>query len=172
MENLILYILVLLLLSEILASWTWMSFYFRYGIPVFRRRVRINRFGPKFAEELERMHHSNISLPLLFRAISHREIAFRERAYGIYWLRYAPVIRGLIHVSEDSREVHITGLLNWYVVLLLVFLPLMLALDDVWPYYLVILSAVSIVYTIQRYRFGEVGKKLEKLYGRKHYSQR
>lgn len=172
MDHLIIYILTLLLLAEILVSWTWMGFYFRYGLPVYRRKVRINKFGPNFAEELERMHQSNVSLPLLFRAISRREIAFREKAYGIYWLRYAPVIRGLIHVSEDRREVHITGLLNWYVILLIVFLPLMLALEEVWSYYLVILAAVFIIYAIQRYRFGEVGKKLETLYGKQHYSKK
>jgi len=169
MDQFAIYILTLLLFAEILVSWTWMGFYFRYGLPVYRRKVRINKFGPKFAEELERMHHSNVSLPLLFRAISRREIAFREKAYGIYWLRYAPVIRGLIHVSKDSKEIYITGLLNWYVILLIVFLPLMLALDEVWPYYLVILAAVSIIYAIQRYRFGEVGNNLEKLYGNQHH---
>lgn len=166
MENLFFYILVLLLLAEIVASWTWMSVYFRYGIPVFRRKVRVRRFRPEFADELERIHHSNLSLPLLFRSISMREIAFREKAYGIYWLRYAPVMRGLIHVSQDRKEVLLTGFLNGYVVLLLVFLPLMLALDEVWPYYLVLLTAVSIIFAIQRHRFGKVGDNLEMLHGK------
>ncbi len=166
MGNPVFYILVLLLLVEIFASWTWMSIYFRHGIPVFRRKVSVRSFRPEFADELERIHHSNLSLPLVFRAISMREIAFREKAYGIYWLRYAPVMRGLIHVSKDRKKVLLTGFLNVYVVLLLFFLPLMLALDEVWSYYLVILTAVSIIYAIQRYRFGKVGDKLEMLYGK------
>ena len=143
-----------------------MSVYFRYGIPVFRRKVRVRRFRPEFADELERIHYSKLSLPLLFRAISMREIAFREKAYGIYWLRYAPVMRGLIYVSQDRKEVLLRGFLNGYVILLLVFLPLMLALDEVWPYYLVLLTAVSIIYAIQRHRFDKVGDNLEMLHGK------
>ena len=166
MDNAFFYIIVFLLFAEIFASWTWMSIYFRSGIPVYRRLLLIRKFQLEFAVELERIHDSRISIPLLFRAMSLHEIAFREKVFGIFWLRYAPVMRGLIHVSDDRKQVWITGLLNWYVILLIALLPLTLSLKEVWPYFLLILAAVFITYLVQRYRYARIGDSLENLYGK------
>lgn len=166
MNTVIFTVLIVLIVAEIATSGAWMSGYFRIGIPVYRREVLIRTFKPGFADELERWHASNLSLPLIFRAISVREIAFREKAYGIYWLRYAPVMRGLIHVSNDKRHVYITGLLNWYVLLLIALLSFMLILEGVWAYIVILIAFLFTVYAIQRYRYGKVGDSLESFYGK------
>ena len=162
MDIYFIYLILILVLVEYILSIFWYAPYYRYGLPVYRRKIHISKFKPGFAEKLERYQDAGAARPLVFRAISYDEIAFREKVYGLYWIDYAPVIRGLIHLSEKRRSVMLTAKVNWYALLIPVLFLFMVRSIGNWAYILIILVIFLAIYVFQRHRFDKVGNLLEK----------
>ncbi len=162
MDAYLLYAVGILGLIEFTLSVLWTGPYFRFGIPVYRRKLSVGRFRPGLADELERYQDSGGARPLIFRALSSDEIAFREKAYGLYWVDYAPVMRGLIHRSANRREMMLTAKLNWYVMILPVVMIFLVQSVSEFMFVPLVLLILFAIYKFQSYRFNAVADLLEK----------
>ncbi len=161
MEEFFLYLIIAVTLSEFIISAFWAGAYFRFGVPVYRRTINIKKLRTGLADELERNQRPGAARPFIFRAISLKEIAFREKMYGLYWLDYLPVMRGLIHVDKNGRNVQLTGIINWYALLLPVFMFLLIRSSNELIFVAAIMALLFVIYLFQRHRFDKICELLE-----------
>jgi hypothetical protein len=126
-------------IAEIVALGGWWSFYFRAGIPVFRREFRapapvvveVARLEQRFTHPGNwlmpaELHFpagygwwqrylnqlETLATPLRFRAFGRSEYGFREQMFTLrlWYFNYLPIMRGQIVVN--SNRVTIVGRLN------------------------------------------------------------
>ena len=90
----------------------WVPAYFRYGIPLYRKRLPLlTGLPPGMEEQLERFfERRHTQWRLLFRRLSTGEIAFRNRS--LVWGSSAPMF-GLIRHSPEEGAVYVTGYVHW-----------------------------------------------------------
>lgn len=162
MDLYIIYLFLIVMICESIVSALWFDVYYRYGLPVFNQKVDIKKFRTDYANDLERFQDSGATRPFIFRAISSREIAFREKMYGLYWLDYLPVMRGFIHVTKNRRNVLLTGKLNWYILFLPVIMLLMIQSSNDLIFIAIVLALLFAIYLFQRHRFSRIAGLLEK----------
>jgi hypothetical protein len=109
--------LLLLLIVESILSIAWQPLYFRIGIPAFSKKARLTS-PPLLAEDLLNAQFDDKNLPpLRFKQLSNNEIAFRPAVFSFRLIAYTPVLHGLIRYDENSRELRVLGLLNWFPIL-------------------------------------------------------
>lgn len=133
-------VFVVVAIVETIALGAWWPFYFRVGIPLFRREFRAP--GPVTVEiarlEQRFVPPSNLSLlpmefdypagsnwwqrmlfrmeffamPLRFRALGRGEYAFREQLFTVrlWYFGYLPIVRG--HMTVNGNRIAIVGRLN------------------------------------------------------------
>ncbi|WP_369942895.1 hypothetical protein [Xanthomonas medicagonis] len=147
-------LLVLLLIEGILLV-LWNRAYWPWGIPVFGRRIAVPtaallRFP---VDRLESEMEAKNWTALRFRPLSERTWAFRESfgiRFGWYW-RYPPVMRGLLVIDRQRREIRLVGVCNWWALYVVATLILALAIKPaVVPIGVLVLGAS---YLLQRHRF-------------------
>lgn len=145
---------------EIILSWKWHSLYFRFGLPIFWRRIeRTESMENVSLEELEKSAHTVAGTPLLFRRIDAETIAFREKAFGGS-IHYVPIMHGLIRRNAGEPFVTLTGLANWWAVALLATMLIVIRrrdYDEILPYFT---FAYGVLYLISAVRYNRVAKKL------------
>ncbi|MBV7585835.1 hypothetical protein KW851_23600 [Pseudomonas sp. PDM33] len=154
---------------ELLAMIFWSKLWFRLGIPVFSRQVtgHCTRVAMTPDELIERQPPSRFQ-PFLFERLSSRSIGFRE------WLLpgslvallnlsilnfYTPVMRGRLEI-DSLGNVRIVGLLNYFPLLLGLYL-LEFAIDSkgsAAP--LIGLALLAAIYVVQRGRFKQLAAVL------------
>ncbi len=103
---------------ETILAWRWVQGYFRYGIPIFRIRAQ-SHANPRYANlipDLSQAFRSRYLPDIEFCAFSDQEIGFRERLLTFRLITYTPLMRGLINVDPLSRDVVMTGHLNWSII--------------------------------------------------------
>lgn len=114
MNTLFTIMIVVIFVAELIVSGLWIPFYFRTGIPLFRKSFRFSERPMFSADELSHHFQSGILAVLVFHESSPGEIAFRQ---GFMKFSFFPshylVMRGLIQVNEWKHEVSVTGYTNW-----------------------------------------------------------
>lgn len=109
--------IVVLLLIEFVLLMAWVGGYYRWGLPLFSRRIKVPRaalldfpFGQLENETTREQWPS-----LRFHPLSKRSCAFRE-SMGIHFgWRYPPMMRGLIQIDLQRSEIRVVGWCNWTV---------------------------------------------------------
>ena len=142
---------------EIVFSARWNRTYFTAGLPIFVRRIeRSHGIEAVPLEILERASATAAGKPFTFRRLGPDLIAFREGALAF---QYVPIMRGSISMTSGEPSVVVKGLVNWFVVALVVGLVVLLRgnVRYVAPY---LLGALAVVYLIQAVRYGRVAKAL------------
>jgi hypothetical protein len=141
---------------EIMVSWRWTPSYFRFGIPIFIRRMeRAGGVASVSIEPLEKSSRSATGPPFTFRQLGPDLIAFRERGLN----GYVPLMRGVITSKVEEPFVVVAGLVNWSAVVIAIVLIAFLrrGVADVAHYFL---GALAILYLIQGVRFYRVASAL------------
>lgn len=116
-------------LSALGARW-----YFKLGIPIFRKTVRLGGeiSVPMATSFLEGIIPSSSYARLLVRQVDANEFAVREKVFDFSRGGYTPVMRCLVTLDPIKREATTLGLLNAYpvvfsVMVLTLILDVMLA---------------------------------------------
>jgi hypothetical protein len=141
---------------EIIASWRWTPSYFRFGIPIFIRRMeRAGGVAGVSIEPLEKSSRTATGPPFAFRQLGPDLIAFRERGFN----GYVPLMRGVIMSKVEEPFVVVAGLVNWSAIVAAIVLLAFLrrGVADIAPYFL---GALAVLYFIQGVRFYRVASAL------------
>ncbi|HEV7570224.1 MAG TPA: hypothetical protein VGQ21_01890 [Thermoanaerobaculia bacterium] len=141
---------------EMIVSWRWTPSYFRFGIPIFIRRIeRAGGVAAVSIEPLEKSSRTATGPPFAFRQLGPDLIGFRERGFN----GYVPLMRGVIMSRLEEPFVVVAGLVNWSAIVVAIVLIAFLqrGVADVAPY---LLGALAILYFIQGVRFYRVASAL------------
>jgi hypothetical protein len=153
------WVFLVVAIVEILLAETWNALYFRWGIPVYIRRI-------KCQGRLDMIPYDHVietAIPkdgwtdFLVRKLDNRDFAFREKLLelrGSRW-RYTPIMHGVLRFDPLINEVTATGYLNWFPLVLIgiavfafvphmIFVPLLLG------------SFMFLLFWVQRRRFDKV----------------
>ncbi len=103
-----------LLLIETILLLSWSKLYFRFGIPVYKKKIPFygrlsDPFDPKYLED---NFEGDYVPTIYFRKLNETECAFREKLFNIRLFSYIPVMRGLIKGDVESNTLLIIGYLN------------------------------------------------------------
>ena len=157
MNELIPILLISLLLLESILLISWNRIYFRFGIPIYVKRIPF--YGslnePFDAEFLEKKFQGVYMPNMFFRKISSKECVFREKLWNFRISSYIPVMRGLIKGDEENNSLCIIGYINWYVVFFAIF-ALFSAILSSSPSWTPLLALAILFYFIQANRFKNI----------------
>lgn len=108
--------LIAVAVLEIILSASWSDFYFRVGVPVFRKTFSYVGLTPTElrAEELSAQFEGKIAPSILFVRLSRCDIAFREKMLQWRVLNYTPLMHGIIRDDPVRQEITVTGHANWF----------------------------------------------------------
>lgn len=148
--------LAVVFIVELVLALTWNRAYFSWGLPLFTCRVEATTSGlvrfpfPRLESEVEPTRWSR----LVFRQVSARTCGFRESTMIHVGPGYLPVMRGLIVIDRQRREVRIIGLCNWSVLLMLVMTIIALPANP--AAMLILMAFFAYSYAMQWRRFRNV----------------
>lgn len=159
MEDLIPLIILSLLLVEVILQLSWLKFYFRNGIPVYKKKYPFfgslkEPFDPTY---LENHFKSGRTCTIFFRKFNEFECGFREKLWEIKLFNYIPVMRGVIRGDENSHSFCIIGYLNWYILLFFAYV-LISTVMGAGPSWAPVLLLVLVMYVVQFYRFNSIAE--------------
>lgn len=114
---------------DVLCAGVWLPVYYRFGIPLYSRRRRLNDLAgseietSRLAAALSERFRARPEHPsILFKALSEREIAAREKLFeNRGGIRYLPVVHSLIRLHPERESVTVMGYINAYVLVALVY---------------------------------------------------
>lgn len=114
---------------DILCAGAWLPVYYRFGIPLYSRGRRLNDLTKpeietnRLAAALSDRFRARPEHPsILFKALSEREIAAREKLFeNRGGFRYLPVMHSLIRLHPERDSVAVVGYINAYVLVALVY---------------------------------------------------
>lgn len=161
-------ILIVVIIAEWIISGGWFPFYFRTGIPLFRRSFRFFEQPAISPDNLTTEFTGGFFEPIVFHAISSHEIGFREK-FSSFRLSFAytAVMRGLIRIDHSHHEVSVTGYANWYIVCFIImiisfgFSSFGIKFGQV-EATLFLLAFFLFIYFIQFWRFSKIFRYLDK----------
>ncbi len=127
-------VLILVTIVELIVKGAWLPLYFRVGIPLFKKSIRLYRPPDLSVDYLNGQFEEGWDLALLFKQISLHEVAFREAFFYSKFplLRilfskstksssYTRIMHGLIRYDETTGELHVIGFANWFPLLFTIF---------------------------------------------------
>ena len=159
--------MIITVIAELIISGRWLPFYFRTGIPLFRRSFRYTEHRAISPNSLsDEFTGGGITVPLIFRSIGPNEIAFREKFFSLRLFGYTTVMHGLIRVGNAQLQVSVTGYANWFpLVFSATFIYMAVSFSGPDIRYLLLLFLfvlLTILYLIQFVRFSKVFRMLER----------
>lgn len=159
MNELIPIFLISLLLLESILLLSWNSIYFRFGIPIYVKRIPFfGSLNKPFDVQYLGENFKGVYVPtMFFRELSSQECAFREKLWNFRIFSYIPVMRGLIKGDEEKKSLFIVGYINWYVVFFVIF-ALSSALFSSFPSWTPLLILAVLFYFIQASRFKQIAE--------------
>lgn len=116
-------ILVVIGLLEIIISALWWRIYFIFGLPLYRRtiKVAVQKIQILSVQELEEaLPELAWRPPLIVRQIGAMKFAFREKLLFLGF-SYVPVMHCCMNYDSNKKELVISGLANWYALLFSIF---------------------------------------------------
>lgn len=97
---------------------TWNPFYYRFGIPIYRRTFKANGFPaqPPSAEEVETAVPQEIWTGIAVHQLDKDLLAFREKLvdWRLFRMKYTPLMHGALKFDKPSGTVKVVGFLNWF----------------------------------------------------------
>jgi len=110
-------LLIVSLLIDTFCVLTWNKTYFTSGLMVFIKRIPVSRWHTNIPAPslFETKFQSNVTYSLTFKEIDKLSYGFREKAVQFRWVRYSPVMHGLLTFDTDNGQVTVKGFANWYV---------------------------------------------------------
>lgn len=178
-------IVIITVLVEIALAATWNRFYFTKELSILKYRVAATpyRREPPTTGDLEPQFQSSDAAPLVFGRLSANRYGFREKLVSFSFLRYTPVVHGLLVFDYAHREVVVQGFANWAVTLFSLYwytaliagadpsAIYLIASGD--PHVLLVLLFViapvllmGILYAIQFYRYRQVAIRSAEMWSR------
>jgi hypothetical protein len=161
-------------LLEALIQAAWVPLYFRLGLPVYAREVPY-KDAPRFEllqETLAKGFGGILAPPVLFRALSPDELAFRESMFYFRLFSYTPIMHGLARLDPVRRVVTVHGYLNWWPLAFLAFWYAFALRNPAWPdfweqvlWYAAPLVVMAVIYLIQAAVYGKVVRLLREACG-------
>jgi hypothetical protein len=153
--------LFVIVFFEYFLSQSWNSWYFRTGIPIYRKNYSLPKGMQLLAHTVEaKWGVDDWALNLTFKDIGEKEIAFREEfKYVFFGAKYTPIMRGLIRRNSAIDGVEIVGFLNWSVTgfaIVFTLASISIALCGI-IFLTALASIIYICYRIQVQRFDSVG---------------
>jgi hypothetical protein len=140
---------------EIVLSLKWNPSYFTFGIPIFIRRIERSKGIEEVPiDELAKSTVTVTGKAFSFRRLAPSVIAFREGEF-----QYVPLMRGVIRHNASEPYVVVLGLMNWFMLALIVFFAVLLK-SNIGVLLLYIGGALAVLYLIQGVRFARMAKKL------------
>lgn len=117
METWLIPAVLAVLLLEMVLSGTWISFYFRKGLPLFQRRLQLAHSFTRIPEpdQLEQSLKGQYMPSLLFHKLDSYTYAFREKTFEFNLVGYTPVMHGLLSFHPEKAEIVVTGFANWFI---------------------------------------------------------
>ena len=99
---------------ELVLAVSWAGFYYRYGIPLYRRTLQCgpDEDGLPGPEKLSEKYSSRLLPPFTFHALGPGELAFREWIIQLSLIMYSPIMHGHIAYDEGSGTLTLTGYAN------------------------------------------------------------
>jgi len=120
LEEVLFITFLLIFVLELILNCTWISFYFRYGIPIFKYEVKRPTLKPLQCDnkEMEKAIPNSIFDRIIIHRLSDSDFAFRE-SYSLLEIRfsYPPVMRGSMRLTP-SGNIRIVGFLNYFPIFL------------------------------------------------------
>jgi hypothetical protein len=169
-------VLILVIGLEIFLSLTWNSWYFRQGIPIYRKIYPIPAAMELTAKvATDKWIPDGWKFDLIFHDVSENEIAFREEfKLIVIGFRYSAIMRGFIKRNAANSSVEVVGKLNWFVVIFALYFFSSFAIP-MWTdaesaitsalfgvLFLTVLSVILfVIYRIQATRFNRIGDIFE-----------
>jgi hypothetical protein len=147
------YLLVLaVVLIEVGVTLAWFAPYYRFGIPVFRRSVRLEEAPVVDAEELTGIFRGSWVPPIVFRRFADGTLLFRE-GFALTVTSYTPVMRGVLSYDEETRTLVVTGRVNWSVLAFVAVTAFTLPHTQT---FLFMGALLLVLYTVQAWRYSRV----------------
>jgi len=147
---------------EVILSGTFSSVYFRFGLPVYTKRISTtDRALPAFEARIEQESSGGLMSPFVFRRLSPTEVAFRERAFGFRLFSYTPVMHGLVRLVPEEGAAYIIGWLNWFVAVFsisVIFFVVTMSFDSMFLAFLG--GLILLIYLVQSRRYRGVGQRI------------
>ncbi len=116
-------VIVVTVVTELYFSVTFNPGYFRFGIPVFSSHIPVKdkpdmgNLAAKLALEFPGGFWSNA---IVFQPLTSNEIGLREKLG--FFRRSSSILHGLIRYVPEERTVVLTGMLNWYFLVIILFI--------------------------------------------------
>lgn len=111
-------VVLTLILVESILSCRWKRFYFEYGLPLFEKNIYLNESCLEVSIFVEKMNYkfksSGYSPSLYFKEMDENTTAFREKMFELSLFTYTPLMHGKISLSQNNKNIKITGLSNWF----------------------------------------------------------
>jgi hypothetical protein len=168
-------LMIITVIAELIISGRWVPFYFRTGIPLFRKSFHYNGQPAFSPESLSGAFTGGIAVPLIFHSIGPNEIAFREKFFSLHLFSYTPVMHGVIRVSDEQRQISVTGYANWSPLVfsaIFIYMDVSFYVHDVGYFPLLFLFVFWIVlYLIQFARFSKVFRILERTHSQDSWNR-
>jgi hypothetical protein len=117
-------IFAVLLVLENLAAQTWLSLYFRIGLPVYYRRAALERplTGETDAALNQAFEATPVHPSIRFKHLDPRTIALREALFeNRAGFRYLPVMHSTLRIHPVSQTAALTGYINLSVLFIIIY---------------------------------------------------
>ena len=155
---------LVLIIIEMILSGRWVPWYFRSGVPLFRRRLSWEgAVDLPSVDMLEAFGRAEWGPDLVFRQTDEYEISFRERAFQFTLLQYTPIMHGRIVLLREENRLLVEGRTNWFALAFCAFLLLQLSMIG-WrvgsPFALALVGMMSLLYAVQASRYWRLAKAI------------
>jgi len=155
-------------LIEIFLSYIWYPDYFRYGLPIFYKKVRTKpaRAWPSVGE-LENEINNRFVHSMVFRQIGRHEYGFREKAFELTLFQSTPVMHGLLKWEPRDGSIRVIGYANWFIVFFSIF-AFSYFYGTQQAFLLGIIAALLVLlYAVQARRFKGVADSARRIWSRR-----
>ena len=152
------FIFVLVAIVEVLFSATWNSTYFRIGIPIYSKQYPYIGTAPDPINDtiLNKAFKKTFTHSLVFKQIENGEYAFREKLFQFTLFTYTPIMHGNLNIDKSSRNIRVTGHINWWILAFIVTWFIFFSEDlFIFPFLFLFLG---VIYLFQKNKYDKVAK--------------
>ncbi len=152
------YTFVLIAIIETVFSASWNPTYFRVGIPIYRKTYPFKGTAPSKLNEntLNEAFKKVGSSSLVFKQIDYGKFAFREKLFQLKLLNYTPIMHGILEINEMSRNIRVSGYINWWIIAFVITGFIFFPGDFSFVPFMFLI--VGMIYLFQKNKYDKVGQ--------------
>lgn len=148
-------IFALLVILDLVSMQNWLRPYFRLGIPVYIKRTtfQAGSFSETTAQALKQQFEQQPQHPSIrFKVISPVWLAWSETMFeNRGGFKYMPVMHSSAFLNPQTNTLTVTGLVNWYIVFIILYLGASIPSDFTYGMIAVILLIIfALAYSVQK----------------------